>query len=94
MPKTNAIRILPKDGSVLNWVVDELFDTHSDLPSRASKLELTEGAASLVGSGEAAVVAIEIVFENPSEKDLDIIRELIALGQTHADKLEVVVTEG
>lgn len=79
-----AVVIEAPAGTSLNFLSDFVFDEKPGVPDRASRFELQEGYAADGGSGDPVILKIIIEYVDPTEEDLEDVREIIARAVSSA----------
>lgn len=88
-----TIRLKRPDGSLLNGVADFILEELADFAERVPLLELVEGAASLMGSGDHAIIEIFIRYDEASEEDLKAIKSILEQAKEGANEVSVEVID-
>lgn len=88
-----TIRLKRTDGSLLNGVADYILEELAAFAERAPVLELVEGAAALMGSGDHAIIEIVIRYDEANEDDLEAIKAILTQAKKGASEVSVEVIE-
>lgn len=79
--------------ALLNEVADYILEEKHDLIDRLAGFELVEGPASLMGSGDQAIVEIVIRYEALDEAVLEDIKQIIAFANRGATEVIVEIDD-
>lgn len=77
----------------LTEVADFIFEEKASLPERVQTFELIEGPASVMGSGDQAIVEIIIRYDEADAETVADIKQIIAFANRGASEVIVEIND-
>lgn len=84
-----TVVISASPGSSLDFLSDFVFDEKPNVPGRASRFELQQGFAADGGSGDTVILKIIIEYVDPTDEDMEDVREIIARAVASAKNVVI-----